>query len=29
VMVLDPAKGTYRTLPWSSIGKASWQRIAP
>ena len=28
-VLLDPAKGTSRTLPWASVSQPSWQRLAP
>jgi Tol biopolymer transport system component len=28
-VLLDPVKGTFRTLTWSSVSEPSWQRIAP
>jgi hypothetical protein len=28
-VLLDPLKGTFRTLTWSSVSEPAWQRIAP
>jgi Tol biopolymer transport system component len=28
-VLLDPFKGTFRTLDWSSVSEPSWQRIGP
>ncbi len=28
-VLADPAKGTLRTLTWSSVSEPSWQRLAP
>ena len=28
-VLLDPVKGTSRTLPWTSVSQPSWQRLAP
>jgi Tol biopolymer transport system component len=28
-VMLDPVAGTSRTLPWNSVSRPSWQRLAP
>jgi Tol biopolymer transport system component len=28
-VLLDPVKGTFRTLTWKSVSEPSWQRLAP
>ena len=28
-VLLDPAAGTSRTVPWASVSQPSWQRLAP
>ena len=28
-VLLDPVKGTFRTLTWSSVSEPTWQRLTP